>query len=150
MILQLQGVPLMTNGTAGQDRLMLAGVTRGSSGGYTCAAANSEGARTSNTLTMAVKCEYQHACTSHSHSLSVTTSLYHSHLCTSTLPSSHYPTQPFWHRHIPSHSIGLPYIYKYINPSSYILSLLAHTRPSGRTRGNINGILYINHYTQGY
>lgn len=45
------GVPLLTEG---QERLVLKSVTREASGSYTCAAANTEGARTSNTLTLTV------------------------------------------------------------------------------------------------
>ncbi|KAK3865233.1 hypothetical protein Pcinc_029150 [Petrolisthes cinctipes] len=52
------GVPLTldetTTVTGQQERLVLKGVTREDSGKYTCAAANSEGPRTSNTLTLTV------------------------------------------------------------------------------------------------
>ncbi|XP_050727933.1 nephrin-like [Eriocheir sinensis] len=52
------GVPLRTNNSMGvrvvEDRLVLEGVTRASTGHYTCAAANTEGARTSNALHLAV------------------------------------------------------------------------------------------------
>lgn len=57
----LQGVPLPIDDTtteSQQERLVLRGVTREDSGKYTCAAANSEGARTSNTLTLTVMCAY--------------------------------------------------------------------------------------------
>ncbi|XP_069940843.1 uncharacterized protein [Cherax quadricarinatus] len=53
------GVPLQSNVTqqvrVSRDTLLLKAVTRASSGSYTCAAANSEGATTSNILTLAVR-----------------------------------------------------------------------------------------------
>ncbi|KAK8748271.1 hypothetical protein OTU49_016399 [Cherax quadricarinatus] len=53
------GVPLRNNMTqqvqVSRDTLLLKAVTRNSSGTYTCAAANSEGASTSNPLILAVK-----------------------------------------------------------------------------------------------
>ncbi|XP_045103585.1 nephrin-like [Portunus trituberculatus] len=52
------GVPLQTNSSmgvrVGGDTLLLEKVTRASTGHYTCAAANTEGARTSNPLHLAV------------------------------------------------------------------------------------------------
>ncbi|KAK7078905.1 hypothetical protein SK128_015575 [Halocaridina rubra] len=56
---QRQGVPLQVNSNneveVTEDSLILRSITRSSTGNYTCAAANTEGATTSNTLLVEVK-----------------------------------------------------------------------------------------------